>query len=44
MKVGVHQGSALSSLSFIVVMDVLSEDIRNVSLMELLHTHNLAFC
>ena len=30
VKVGVHQGSALSSLLFIMVMDVLTEDVRDV--------------
>ena len=32
-KVGVHQGSALSSLLFITVMDALTEDVRDSSLM-----------
>ena len=33
MKVGVHQGSALSS--FLILMDVVAKDVRNGSLMEL---------
>ena len=37
MKVSVHQGSALSLLLFIMVMDVLTEDVRDGSLMDLLH-------
>ena len=38
MKVGAHQGSALSPLLFIMVMDVLiTEDVRDGSLMELLY-------
>ena len=41
MKVGVHQGSALSPFSFIMVIDVLTEDVRDGSLMELLHGDDL---
>ena len=37
MKFGVHQGSALSPLLFILVMDVLTEDVRYGSLMELMY-------
>ena len=36
MKTGVHQDSALSPLLFIKVMDGLTEDVRDGSLMELL--------
>ena len=43
VKVGVHQGSALSPLLFIMVMDVLTEDVRDGSLMELLYAAIL-FC
>ena len=41
MKVGIHQGSALSALLFIMVMDVLIEDVRDGSLMELLYAGEL---
>ena len=44
MKVSVHQGSALSLLLFIMVMDVLTEDVRDGSLMELLHADKLFLC
>ena len=44
VKVGVHQGSALSPLLFITVMDVLTEDVRDGSLMELLYAGNLVLC
>ena len=39
-----HLGSALSPLLFIMVMDVLTEDVRNGSLMELLYADDLVLC
>ena len=44
VKVGVHQGSALSLLLFIMVMDILAEDRRDGSLMELLYVNDLFLC
>ena len=44
VKVGVHQGSALSPLFFTMVMDVLTEDMRDGSLMELLYADDLVLC
>ena len=44
VKVGVHQGSALSLLLFIIVMDVLTKNVRDGSLMELLHAGGLVLC
>ena len=44
VRVGVHQGSALSSLFFIMVMDVLTGDVRDGSLMELLYAEDLVLC
>ena len=44
MKVGVHEGSALSPLLFIMVMDILAEDVRDGSLMELLYADDLVLC
>ena len=40
----VHQGSALSPLLFIMVMDVLTEDVRDGSLTELLYADELVLC
>ena len=45
MKVGVHKGSALSPLLFIMVMmDVLTEDVRDGSLTQLLQADDLVLC
>ena len=44
VKVDVHQGFALSPLLFFMVMDVLIEDVRDDSLMELLHADDLVLC
>ena len=44
VKVGVHQGSTLSTLLFIMAMDVLTEDVRDGSLMELLSADGLVLC
>ena len=44
MEVGVHQGSALSPLSFIMVIHVLTEDVRAGSPMELLFADDLVLC
>ena len=41
VKVGAHQGSALSPPLLIMVMDVLKEDVRDGSLMELLYADDL---
>jgi len=41
VKVGVHQGSVLSPLLFITVMDVLSRDVREGLLYELLYADDL---
>ena len=44
VKLGVHQRSALSPLLFIMVMDVLTDDVRAGSFMELLYADDLVFC
>ena len=44
VKVGVHQGSALSPFFFTMVMDVLTEDVRDGSLMKLLYADDLVLC
>ena len=44
MNVGVHQGSVLNPLFFIMVMDVLTEDESDNSLIELLHAEDLVLC
>lgn len=41
VSVGLHQGSALSPFLFVLVMDVLSEEIRNEVLWELLYADDL---
>ncbi|XP_064080645.1 uncharacterized protein LOC135197512 [Macrobrachium nipponense] len=41
VRVGLHQRSALSPFLFVMVMDVLSEVIRNEELWELLYTNDL---
>ena len=41
VKVGVHQRCALSPLLLIMVMDVLTEDVRDGSLMKLLYADDL---
>lgn len=43
-KVGVHQGSALSTLTFVTVVYVLTEYVRDSSLIDLLHAVNFALC
>ena len=44
VKGGVYQGSALSSLLIIMVMDVLTKDVRDGSLMKLLYAEDLVLC
>ena len=44
VKVGVHQGSVLSLLLFMMVMEVQIEDVRDGSLMDLLYVDNLVLC
>ena len=44
VKVGVYQGSVSSPLLFIMVMDVLTEDVRDGPLMELLYADDLVLC
>ena len=44
VKVGIHQGSTLTPLLCIMVMDVLTEDMRDGSLMQLLYADDLALC
>ena len=44
VKVGVRQRSALSLLLFIMVTDVLTEDVMDGSLMELLYADDFALC
>ena len=44
MKIGVHQGFALSPLLFIIIMDILTKDVRDGSLMKVLYAGDLVFC
>ena len=44
VSVGLHQGSVLSPFLFIMVMDVLTEDVSDGSLMELLYADDLVLC
>ena len=44
VKVEVHQGSALSPLLLIMVMDVLTKGVMDGALMELLHADDLLLC
>ena len=41
VSVGLHQGSALCPFLFVLIMDVLSEEVRNEELWELLYTDDL---
>ena len=41
VKVGVHQGSVLSPLLFIIVLEALSSECRNRSMWELLYADDL---
>ena len=44
VKFGVQQGSPLSPLFFIMIMEVLTEDVRDGSLMELMYADSLVLC
>ena len=44
VKFSVHQGSALSPLRFIMVIGVLTENVKDVSLMELLYSDDPVLC
>ena len=44
MKVGVHKGSTFSQLLFIMIMDVLTEDMRDGSLAEMMYADKLFLC
>ena len=43
VKVGVHQGSALSPLLFAIVVDVITESVRNGLMSEMLYADDLVF-
>ena len=43
VKVGVHQVSALSPLLFAIVVDVITESVRNGLMSEMLYTDDLVF-
>ena len=42
MRVGIHHGSPLSPLLLAIAMDVLPDNVRDFSLMELLYADDLA--
>ena len=44
VKVGVHQGSKLSQLLFVTVLDALSEEIRRDLPWEILYADDLVVC
>ena len=44
VKAGVHQRSAFSAILFIMVMNVLTEDVRDGSLMKFLYADDLVPC
>ena len=41
VKVGVHQGSALSPLLFVIVVDMIAESVRNGFMSEMLYADDL---
>ena len=43
VKVGVHQGSVLSLLVFVIVVDVVTESVRNSLMSEMLYANDLVF-
>lgn len=44
VQVAVYQESVLSSLLFVIAMNVVTEDVRDGSLMELLYVDGLIMC
>ena len=44
VKIGVYFRSALNPLLFNIVMDILTEDVRDGSLMEFLYENDFALC